>query len=523
VIPSAIRNASSTASTPALRRPHVVAVWLWVALALGAIYLQGRQLGVDRNVTNRLRYHAIPIAISVLYHGRPYDYTAFKSLAMRFQSVVPLDSVIIHAVYQQPPADDATYYWVADDRGMSDYVIGAFYLFGPRTSSLYSFYFVVLGVSCLLFLADAGRHAGMNVVLILAMGAIYSCLLVMPLVQTYHAFMEPASPFEPRMIELLSYVATLHLAFTTFTERPWSPRRVVAVVGQAAVLVVCYHARSALVWQVAFVLAAGLASAVKRREMFNRRPAENEHRVVPATRSLSVFMPAASVLVALLALAAYRHAVYNSRYFEDMGSRTFWHNSLMGLGSNEQLAATYGLRISDSAVIDAVILHLKQTADPRLTAVWTNENIRNSLGNWFVFNWFEYEGAARDLYWHIWRAHWPSALRCYLVDKPVEIVNLAWRVSREATRSQAIGRYLALNQFSPGALLIILPAVLVAITMRVPLAPIAAAAGALLLFSALPALVIYPVVSTMMGLFASLSFLVFALGAMLCGAVFAAE
>src|SRR5262249_47113226 len=188
----------------------------------------------------------------------------------------------------------------------------------------------------------------------------------------------------------------------------------------------------------------------------------------------------------------------------DMGRRTFWHNALMGLGSNEKLAATYGLHISDSDVIDAVILHMQQTEDPRLTAVWTNENIRNSLGNWFVFNWFEYEAAARDLYSHVWRAHWPSALRCYLVDKPVEIVTLAWRVSREATRSQAIGRYLLLNQFSPGALLIIMPAVLVAITMGVSVAPIAAGAAALLLFSALPALVIYPVVSTMMGLFASL-------------------
>src|SRR5206468_12619398 len=177
----------------------------------------------------------------------------------------------------------------------------------------------------------------------------------------------------------------------------------------------------------------------------------------------------------------------------------------------------------DSDVIDAVILHLQQTGDSRLTAVWTNENIRNSLGNWFVFNWFEYESAARDLYWQIWRAHWPSALRCYLVDKPLEIVHLAWRVSREATRSQALGRYLALNQFSPGALLIILPAVVVVIRMRVSLLPIAAGAAVLLLFSALPALLIYPVVSTMMGLFASLSFLVFALGAMLCGAVFAAK
>jgi len=30
-----------------------------------------------------------------------------------------------------PPADDPTYFWAADDRGMADYVIAAFALFGP--------------------------------------------------------------------------------------------------------------------------------------------------------------------------------------------------------------------------------------------------------------------------------------------------------------------------------------------------------------------------------------------------------
>src|SRR5262249_41173846 len=58
-----------------------VVVGLWVAAAASAIYVRGQQVGIDRNVTSRLRFHAIPVAMSVLYHGRPHDYTAYETLA----------------------------------------------------------------------------------------------------------------------------------------------------------------------------------------------------------------------------------------------------------------------------------------------------------------------------------------------------------------------------------------------------------------------------------------------------------
>jgi hypothetical protein len=154
------------------QRLQQVLVCAWAALALAAIYVRGQHLALDRHVSSRLQFHAIPVALSVLYHGRPHDYTAFSSLAISFQA----STADARAIASVPPADDKTYYWVADDRGMGDYVIAAFALFGPHPKSLYYAYFVVLACSVVLFLADLGRRAAGNAILLFVLGALYTCV-----------------------------------------------------------------------------------------------------------------------------------------------------------------------------------------------------------------------------------------------------------------------------------------------------------------------------------------------------------
>ena len=492
-------------------------VWVWVALSLWAVHYRGQQLGLDETVSDRVRYHAIPVAISSLYHGWPHDYTASKSLAMGLQRVGPLNPLIAEAVARRPGPDDGVHYWAADDRGMADYVIAAFFLFGPEARSLYSFYFVVLGASCLLFLLDAGRHAGPNVVLILALGALYSCLSVIPHARAFYPTMEPAALFEPRMIELLTFVATLHLAFTGFIDRSWTRVRVAAAVGQAVLLGACYHARSSVGWQIAFIAAACAVNAVRMARATHRAPTSDARPARP--RLLAALGPVVLVGIGLGALTLYKSAAYNPRYFDDMGARAVWHNALMGLSSNAHLAATYGLAIDDRAIIYAVIGRLRETRDARLTADWTDENIRNSLGGHSVFNWFVYEQAARDVYRHIWRADWPSVLQCYLIDKPARLVRVFWGVSRLAAASQSIGKYFVLNQLTPGALIIILPALLIAMICHLDLTHAVAGSVALLPFSASPPLLFYPVVPATMGAFATVSLVIYLAIAMLLAAV----
>src|SRR5262245_18605523 len=50
------------------------------------LFATDRRLGHYQNASTRYRYHAIPVAISVLHRDHPHDYTACRGLAMRFQN-----------------------------------------------------------------------------------------------------------------------------------------------------------------------------------------------------------------------------------------------------------------------------------------------------------------------------------------------------------------------------------------------------------------------------------------------------
>jgi hypothetical protein len=463
---------------------------LAVILAIVLIYARGRNLTLDRFVTDRLRFHAIPVAISEHYRGRVHDYTAYRPLALSFQGPnAQLDDLITSALTMPVSPAMPTYYWAADDRGTADYVIAAFAMFGPRLSSLYRFYFVVLGSSCALFLIGYRRQPGMLAALLCALAAIYAILPVIPLANVSKVMSEPPSLFEPRILDVLALVATLHVAFAAWgRERP--PGWTAALIGQIAVFVFCYHARSSLAWEAVFVILINLATLIISWRRRDRRRA---------------WVPVVLFVAGFVALSGYKHYAYNPRYFTDMGSRTIWHNALMGFGSNRVLAKEYGLSVSDAMAIDAVIAYLRGRQDPRLTPAWTNDNIRNSLGGHFEFDWYAYEGAARELYFEIWRRNTSDALRCYLVDKPLqmwEVVSYGWTPTPMEQRN----RYnLYFRPFGIVAALIVAPAIALAIYYPIPCAGLFASMLVLLVTSLIPGLVFYPVPLTMMGTFLSLA------------------
>jgi hypothetical protein len=490
-----------------LRLWQRILVVAWAGFALLAIYAAGRTLLLDQYQSDRLRLHAIPVAASTLYHGWPHDYTAMKGLAMGLRALHEgagprsTDELIAFTVAYKPKALEETYYWAADDHGMADYIIAAFYLFGPRAQSLYSFYFVVLGASCLLFLLDAGDHPAMNALLLATLGAIYTCLPVIPLAMvplpnTPFPPFEPPSLYEPRIIELLAYVGTVHLAFGGLFDRAWTWGRTVAVTLQAALLAAMYQARSSVGWEIGFVAAAGLAAWASHR------------------RSRPLF-PIAALILALAAFAVYRHVAYNPRYFQDLGTRTVWHNALMGLGSNPDIKKQYHLNIADTEVIDAVLLHMKDTNDPRLTPAWATVTALNSLGGYNAFNWIAYEQAAKSLYWHLWRVSWREMLHCYLIDKPGEIVRLIVRASTTEPLLERNRRDLYFNPFSVSALIVVLPALVILARSQIALGGIVPGAVGLFAFGLVPGLVFYPVVLTMTGAFASLALTLYLTIAML--------
>lgn len=476
-------------------------VWIWVAYALFAIHGKGKELALDLNVTDRLRFHAVPVAISNLYHDWPHDYTAMKAIAFQFQGVPgTLDDLIAWGVaYQQRP-DEAVYFWAADDRGMSDYVEWAFRLFGPHTSSLYSFYFVLLAASCMLLLLEAGASTGMSALLIFTLAGLYSAIPVIPLANISPTVYEPVTLYEPRTIELLSYIATLHLAFAGFVDAQWTRRRLALATAQVLLLAFCYQARSSVGWQVVFILAAGFTNVIWRRF---QRPS---------------WVPVVLVLAAFAGLSVYQRVMYHPRYFEDQGSRTVWHNALMGIGGDRIAGPKYKLGVDDRAVIDAVTGYLRQRNDPRLDATWDTLNILGSLGGHSDFDWYQYEEAARDLYLQIWREHAGSLLRTYLIAKPTGILSTFYAVGRADPMEQRNLRQLFFNPVSAGALFLALPGFVLVCASRPRLLPMVLGVAVLFLFSLIPGLAFYAVPLTMMGSYVALASLLYLTIAMVLSA-----
>lgn len=481
-----------------------VLVAVWILLAVSAIYYRGIDIGIDRQVSSRLRYHAIPVAMSVLYHHRPHDYTAFFTIATNFQIPGPIEDKIAFAVNAGPPLDDKIYFWAADDRGMADYVIAAFRIFGPSVSSLYRFYFLILGLSVLLFLIDLGSFAAASAVVLLVLGAIYSCLSVIPLGNLAGANFEAGALYEPRIIELLALVATIHLALASLFERRWSLARFGVIGLQAAIVGVCYHARSSVAWEVVAIVAVATAAAAGHLRTHWHSP--TSRRLLGGW--LQPLWSAVMVVVVIGSVVGYQRFVFHPRYFLDMGARTVWHNALMGLGFNEHLGQKYKLAIDDRAVAEMVIAHRRARLDDAGDS-WDVTTVLNSLGGHVAFDWFAYEREARALYWQIWRADAGSMLRCYVIDKPrqyVRVIAAAWTIDPTGARNH-LGLYF--NPFSAISLLIVAPGLLLAHAGRQMLSRAIAVALVLLVGSTIPSFLFYPVVHAMMGSFAALALVIY--------------
>lgn len=493
---------------------HKACVWFWVAFCLFSLHARGKELLLDKNPTDRMRFHAIPVAISSMYHGWPRDYTGIKSLATYFQATPgPLDNLIHWAVAYQPPPNDDTYYWAADDRGMADYVVLSFRLFGPHLSSLYLFFFAFLALSCLLFLLEAGNSPEMSILLIFTLAAMYCSLGVIPLANLSPAAFDPVTIYEPRSIELLSFVPALHLAFAGVVNRVWTKRRIGLAALQALLLVWCYQARSSMGWQVLFIV---LVSVVHMAWSFLfARPAAQQTASSRGFRRPGV-VPLLLVVVAFTGLVTYERLIYNPRYFKEWGARVVWHNALMAIGSDAELGQKYKLSVNDADSITAVIAYLRETKDPRATDQWTTQNFLNSFGGHGVLDWSMYDTAARELYFQIWRENPRGMLRLYLLEKPQEILSNFYGASRLNPMVQRNVHDLYFNPLSAGALLLAFPGFMLVCASRARLGVFAAGLAALFLLALVPGFLFYSVVLTMMGAFVSLAVLAYLLIAIAC-------
>lgn len=488
-------------------------------LLVAYVFNRGLGLGLDQGSTDRIRFHAIPVAIASLYHGFPHDYTSRKQLALTFQDMGPSIDEKIEFVRTMPGVDPngEKYYWAADDRGMADYVIAAFKLFGPRETSLYMFYFLLLIVALSAYIAAYYRSPAMLALAVFTVAGIGAFEPILPLVdeQAFLALVKadgrgsPVGLFEPRILDILTMLSVLHIVLFAARTNRLTPVVVLALLVQITIFFFCYHARSSLGWQLLAMIILAAAAVVRIILALRRFPRP------PIRASAIAFLPMIMLLAGMGALSAYKHSAYDPRYFEDMGSRTFWHNALMGLGTSSKDKSEkykvghedYKVGYDDRMIVEAVLRYMTVEKKISLPPEWNSLFILESLGGHQQFDWKAYEIHARDLYWEIWSKHKLRVLSLYAFKKPLQSVKAVVRnmiEKRGKTLSENQIRKAAGLYFNPYDLplfLFVLSAVALAFGGLTRCRDIWVAAAVLGCASFIPSVAFYSAVLTQGGMF----------------------
>lgn len=393
-----------------------------IAVLVCLLFATDRRLGLHQFASTRYRFHAIPVAISTLYHHRPHDYTAMRTLAHHFHNPTrDLDEQIQHAIHPDYDPGNGSYFWVADDRGLADYVIGAFWLFGPETLSLSNFLFVVLGLALALYAIGYWHTpAALMLPLVVVFGWLALAQVMLhrvPFPNGQGYWGEEIALYESRMFDLLALVSVLHLAVLAAAGPSVSRLAWAMAIPQAAILVFLYHARSSIGWQ---YLALFALVAVRFGAWAAQRLRDTER--APRSILARPFFVALVLAFSLIGLKQYQRAAYHRHYTSTYGQRTFWHNALMGLAYHPRLRDELPMALCDDRNAVDLVLARMEERDPNLDKnQWNWQAALNSLGNHNAFDWNRYEGVARGIYFDLWRSRPTHMAECYGYYKPRDI------------------------------------------------------------------------------------------------------
>jgi hypothetical protein len=231
---------------------------------------------------------------------------------------------------------EGVYFFPADEKGLQDFVSGSFLIFGPKISSFYYFYFLLLSASVACHIICFYNRPAFLAVSVLWLATLYALIPALPLTS------EVASLLNTRIFGLLSILASLSLLCLLIDGDPLRPWRIPFFVFQALLVAFVVHTRNAEIWQVLTLVLAGAAAlifAAFKTRSFNRS-------------AVGVLAIAALCFLASQAWATSRFA---PEYFgKKLTHKLFWHNVLIGFSVSNYFAKRHGLELNDTSVL----LHL---------------------------------------------------------------------------------------------------------------------------------------------------------------------
>jgi hypothetical protein len=460
------------------------------------IVLLSFRVGVDAGMASgridpsfRYRIYAVPIVLSQIYYGRPYDYVAYMALEIPFQpDTASIDELATTLKSVKNVESQGLFFIVADDKGIVDFTRVAFSLYGITTTSLYYMYFTIMVVSCLLYVV-----AYFNDVHKLAL-LVFLCLAFYVTMAGFLADPPGVSILDLHAFGMLSMAAFLHLLVAATDARPTRPVQLACLVAQALILTCAYHTRSSSVTQaVTIVLASPLILWLWARR--DQAPPSRIPERAFGSRYGRRLVPAAVVLIAIsVLLPGYQRVMYNEGYFGRRATlhHIIYHNLLIGLQFNPNLKNWYDLGIGDLGATHAVDMHLERTNRNRGRHNWASSG-HNTVTTQLPFDWVEYEEAARELYLTIWREQPTQCLLTLFYWHPLDIYRVVQTFTGNNSADRTFDQRHAYNPFRPRYMLAFVVTVLLGSVRRRPISPVYALIAFVMVASALIVpIVFYP-------------------------------
>ncbi len=208
-----------------------------------------------------------------------------------------------------------------NELGSIDYYYLAFRLFGVHVSSFYYFYYALLAISIVCFLAAARGSPIQIFILCIYLAGHYALL-------DYAVYLGPhiASVSNSRFFSAPALLPALHVLIVTLRRDRPTWLGIGAVVVQVALLAFYQFCRTEVTWEPLMLLGAGLFVIPYRRlgHLIRLRSFGGLGSL------LAPLWATAIVVIGLVSLSLYTRAAPDARYADEAKAHIFWHELYMG-------------------------------------------------------------------------------------------------------------------------------------------------------------------------------------------------
>jgi hypothetical protein len=218
----------------------------------------------------------------------------------------------------------------ANEIGLADYMYFAFRLFGDSVSSLYYFFFLIVTVTCLLYVLQFRDSSFLLFVLVVFLAELY-------FLENYaHGWgVNQNTVSNSRLFSGLSLVPAVHILLLLRRRPPLGPFTVVAAIVQSLIFAFLLSCRTEIAWQAMMIAAVACGTALS---LLRRGEAARHLRIA----KLAVLWPAAVFFTVVFAYAAVVWFSADERYAAEPKAHIVWHEVMVGLlKSSEELRRDY--------------------------------------------------------------------------------------------------------------------------------------------------------------------------------------